>query len=442
MQRRDAIFCVFMRLDMYSCASALISRRCFYASGTKAKPLPKKGIKLRFTPIINFFYLTITKPLIMKKYLLSLLPVCLFVLSCVSNAQEDKLHHQAELQYDLWKEDTSAVEQIFTLKEDTITTIVCEGGTKLIIPAQAFVLEEDPGMPANGAVELRVLEVYQQGNMLRHYLTTQEKEGKLLESAGMVYLEAYAEGKKLRLKEGKEILLGFPKKENIEGASLFSGVVASGEALRWKKKGGAFDLKKAIINTYFGGDAKTNLKIVTYEEALARDNSVFGQNQDRAVIDPKSYPRALVEDEPNTKMLEGLLEDYNDYLFFSTPQLSWINCDRFVEEEVIRLTLNISGFPQNTLYYLVFEELNSVMAGYRKTGEPEERNPVFEQVPIGREVKLVVIFNRGGDYYLGQQQVIIEGEQNIELSPREIAKEDIRDYLQHMGKAEVFAASR
>ena len=375
----------------------------------------------------------------MKKYLFSLIPVFLLVVSCVPDAQENKLHHQAELQYDLWKEDSTAIEQVFSLREDTVTTIVCEGGTKLIIPADAFVLEENPDKPLQGAVELRVLEVYQPAEMLRHHLTTQEKSGKLLESAGMIYLTATAEGKALRLKEGKEILLGFPKKEKFDEAALFRGTGIAGDPLRWEKEESQFDLKKAIIDTYFGGDSDVSIRIITAEEDSRRYSSGA---DDTVAIDRSSYPRVLAEDEPITRMVGGLLENYDDYFFFTTPQLSWINCDRFVEEEVVPLMLNTTGFPQNTLYYLVFEELNSVMAGYRKGGEPEENNTVFEQVPVGRLVKLIVVFNRGGDYYLAEQELVVEQGETIELRPRETPKAAITEYLQSLGKAEKLTASR
>lgn len=382
----------------------------------------------------------------MKKHLLPLFILFLVFMGCVPNAQEENtLHHRAELQYDLWKEDTTAIEQVFSLREDTVTTIICEGGTKILIPAHAFVLEENPDKPLQGPVELRVLEVYRAGEMLRHYLTTQEKSGKLLESAGMIYLAAFAEGKVLRLKEGKKILLGFPKKEEFEGAALFSGVRASGEALRWEKEENKIDLKKAIIDTYFGGDPAISIRIITAEEASSVYTTKFGESKVRdtpVAIDRSSYPRVLAEDEPITEMVGGLLENYDNYFFFSTPQLSWINCDRFVEEELTSLRLNTTGFPQNTLYYLVFEELNSVMAGYRKAGEPEESNTVFEQVLLGGQVKLVVVFNRGGDYYLAEQELTVEKGETVELRPRETPKAAITEFLQSLGTAEGLPASR
>ena len=379
----------------------------------------------------------------MKKHLFPLFFLFLVFMGCMPNAQEEnKLHHQAELQYDLWKEDSTAIEQAFSLREDTVTTIICEGGTKILIPAHAFVLEDNPDRPLQGPVELRVLEVYRAGEMLRHHLTTQEKSGKLLESAGMIYLAAFAEGKVLRLKKGKKVLLGFPKKKDFKRAALFSGVRASGEALRWEKEESTFDLRNAIVDTYFGGAAPGGLQIVNAEEASTVYPSETGVSRDTAIVSDRSiYPRALIEDEPITDKLT-LLADYDNYFFFSTPQLNWINCDRFVEEEVANLRVDISGFPQNTLYYLVFEELNSVMAGYRKAGEPEESNPVFEQVPLGRQVKLVVVFNRGGDYYLAEQEVLTAEGQTIALEPVATAKDKIRNHLQSLATAEGLTASR
>lgn len=153
-------------------------------------------------------------------------------------------------------------------------------------------------------------------------------------------------------------------------------------------------------------------------------------------------PGSPTSEELLNEVLNYVGEEEMEYHYFYSKSLDWLNFDRFIEEEETRLLVNAAGFPQNTLYYLVFEDLNSVMAGYRKSGEPEERNPVFEQVPLGHKVKLVVIFNRAGDYYLAQQEILIKDGQPVELEPQEMAKEEITAYLQSLGKKAALSASR
>lgn len=403
----------------------------------------------------------------MKNSIFMLTSIFLWIAGCAPHASEDKLYHQSDLHQDLWQEDSTAVEQVFVINTDTITTLVCEQGTKLIIPPGAFILEDTSKQPIQGRVTLRIREVYQSGDMFRDHLTTQEEEGQLLASAGMLYLSAYADGQSLQLKEGKEILLGFPRKERFEDAHLFSGIETAGGVVRWKQEESSFDLKKAIINTYFEGDNNISFRLILpgegeaseegeatnkqSEDTYARDSNggqvdyVEPANNAETMdaIDRVAYPVILVEDEDITASV-SLAKDYDKYYFFRTTQLEWINCDRFVEEEVTDLQLNIAGYPVNTLYYLVFDEINALMSGYRKAGEPEEKNAVFEQVPVGHKATLIVVYSKGGDYFLAHQDIIIGREpaaQNLQLAPKKMEKASITHYLQGLGKAEKLSAS-
>lgn len=403
----------------------------------------------------------------MKNSIFILTSMFLWIAGCAPHASEDKLYHQSDLHQDLWQEDSTAVEQVFVINTDTITTLVCEQGTKLIIPPGAFILEDTPEQPIQGRVTLRIREVYQSGNMFRDHLTTQEEEGKLLASAGMLYLSAYADGQRLQLKEGKEILLGFPRKEGFKEARLFSGVETAAGVTRWKQEESSFDLKQAIKNTYFKGDNSISFRVIlpgegeasgegeatnkqsegTYERDSDGRQVEYAEPANNAdtmdAIDRVAYPVILVKDENITASL-SLATDYDEYYFFRTTQLEWINCDRFVEEEVTDLQLNITGYPVNTLYYLVFEEINALMSGYRNAGESEEKNSVFEQVPVGHQATLIVVYSKGGDYFLAHQDIIIgpeQAEQSLQLAPKKMKKASITHYLQGLGKAETLSAS-
>lgn len=371
----------------------------------------------------------------MKNYLLLLFSIFLLNAGCVADATENTLYHQVDLHEDLWKEDSAAVEQVYSIDTDTITTLICEKGTKLIIPARAFVLEEDPAVPVKARVELRVIEVYNSVDMFRYHLNTQREGGELLESAGMVYLQAYAEGEKLQLKEGKEILLGFPKKKDFKSASLSSNTESADGSMRWEKEENRFELKQAILDTYFSEEHTGQVQVILDEEEQATDKG--SQSADNAGVGPVNgrYPVVLVEDENITDSI-SLVQDFDKYNFFRSHTLDWLNCERLVEEEMTDVQLRISGFPANTLYYMVFDDINSVVTGSRKPGEPAESNTVFEKLPVGSKAALIAIYNKEGLYYLAHQDIQIAAGQHIELKPEKITKSAITNYLQALGKEE------
>lgn len=74
---------------------------------------------------------------------------------------------------------------------------------------------------------------------------------------------------------------------------------------------------------------------------------------------------------------------------FPVDNLGWINCDRFLDgkQPLIAMNVNEPEAPQ-TLFYCVFNKINSVMPGYVKEG-----HYVFPNVPKGADVIVVGIKN-------------------------------------------------
>lgn len=343
------------------------------------------------------------------------------VVSCMSTAAEEKIYHAADLQDDLWREDTTAVEQVFTIRQDTITTLTAEKGTKLIIPANAFRLKTDPDAVVHGPVELRITEVYELAGMFREHLTTQDSDMKPLESGGMLHLAAYAGEKELSLKEGKKILLGFPQKEGFEKASLFSGKVNERTAIEWS-------LADSV-----------SMQVLTVEKII--DLGEFGDStirsavkvQDNDISASRNMDASTAEELINRAIESAQEGSETGYFYFYTEKLNWINFDRYLDEELAEVLVDISDFPANTLYYLVPEDLNALIYGYRKEEEADESHPVFERVPLGHKATIMAIYNKAGDYYLATQVVEVGGSEPIRLKPEKTEKEKIVRYMKSLG---------
>jgi TonB family protein len=120
--------------------------------------------------------------------------------------------------------------QSFSLPASKDTLLTCREGTTLHIPAHAFVSAET-GEPVTGPVAFRVKEYYSIADALLANLSTMTKSD-LLETGGMVYLEAVADGEACALKEGALVRIGFPYREEKEGMQLFNGRWENG-TMRW-----------------------------------------------------------------------------------------------------------------------------------------------------------------------------------------------------------------
>lgn len=103
-------------------------------------------------------------------------------------------------------------------EEDVLITF--KEGTKISIPANAFI-DAKTGKPITGKIDLEVKEFYKLSDILMANLTT-KSDDKILETGGMLYIDATQNGSKLKLKPEKKINIVF-KNSGKEGMQLFSG---------------------------------------------------------------------------------------------------------------------------------------------------------------------------------------------------------------------------
>ncbi|MES2139339.1 MAG: hypothetical protein V4511_06500 [Bacteroidota bacterium] len=127
---------------------------------------------------------------------------------------------------------TSLPLQIFTIKATRDTTITGEQGTKLMIKANSFV--DSTNKPVKGQITIALKECYTLEDMLKERLTTMAN-GKILESGGMIYLEARSGEKQLKLKKFEEIEMHNPIPEVMEDPNMFAfyGETKSAGNINW-----------------------------------------------------------------------------------------------------------------------------------------------------------------------------------------------------------------
>ncbi len=119
--------------------------------------------------------------------------------------------------------------QTFKINSSKANTITGNERTIIEIPANAFETKSE------AMVELKLQEFYKLSDMVFANLTTQTKDGQLIETGGMVNIEAY-QGAKLKLAEGKSITLKFPFEEKKEGMKTFLGDKDERGIVVWKEQ--------------------------------------------------------------------------------------------------------------------------------------------------------------------------------------------------------------
>ncbi|MFV0267455.1 MAG: energy transducer TonB, partial [Draconibacterium sp.] len=121
--------------------------------------------------------------------------------------------------------------QVFTIPADRDTTLICEEGTSIEIKANSFV-SENTGEEIAGNVRITVQEYYDQADIVLAGLSTTSGD-KLLETGGMLHVEARAGKEKCVIKSGRDVQVGFPYSEKKEDMTLFYGK-QTGTRIDWQ----------------------------------------------------------------------------------------------------------------------------------------------------------------------------------------------------------------
>ena len=145
--------------------------------------------------------------------------------------------------------------EIIVINNEKVVTITCKEGTKLTIPAKAF-MDVNTGKLARGKINIAVTEYYKLSDMLLANLTT-KSDDKMLETGGMLYVEANKKGSKLKLKSGKIIQITFPDKGK-NNMQLFSGEVKNNQ-VNWR-------LRSNTLGRYIG--TKDSIRFVEEEDII------------------------------------------------------------------------------------------------------------------------------------------------------------------------------
>lgn len=128
-------------------------------------------------------------------------------------------------------------EQVLTIQPDQSQTITTDRGTMVVVPAQAFVFED--GTSPNGPVELIVREAFSPSDFISHNLTT-ASDGKILQTGGMVYIGAQAEGRPLMLADGAALTVALPTQKVDPNMELFYAQQTADGNINWQPTGQKF----------------------------------------------------------------------------------------------------------------------------------------------------------------------------------------------------------
>ncbi|MEO6883307.1 MAG: hypothetical protein ABI199_04695 [Bacteroidia bacterium] len=148
----------------------------------------------------------------------------------IHSAKKEKLNSQksthfvsekAEKEFAVFLDSIAPPATYFNIKSNIDTTLLGKKGTFIFVPRNCFVLQN--GQVYKGKIRLQLKEVFDKSDMILSNLQT-ESNGKLLESGGMIYLDANgANGEELNIKKGANLYVEIPTKEQKAGMEVYQG---------------------------------------------------------------------------------------------------------------------------------------------------------------------------------------------------------------------------
>lgn len=250
-------------------------------------------------------------------------------------------------------------------------TINGKEGTKIIIGVNAFV--DKSGDVISDNIELEMTEYYTPQDIVLGNLST-SYSGQLLETGGMINLNANLNGEELKIKKGEKLIVEFSSEE-MDGMETFYGNFELNK-INWRPA-----VEKVIING---------------ASFLPQEDEFYSVE-------------AVVEEIATNSLLRNVL---------IIEELGWINCDRFINDsDLTNLRVNYDKGHKPSMF-LIFKEIKSIMPsdypiGYR----------AFRNLPIGYDVRLVAFSVKDSITYFASQDFIIQKQNEININFEEMSKE-------------------
>lgn len=347
--------------------------------------------------------------------------------------------------------------QYFVINTNFDTTILCKEGTVIKIKHSSF-LNASNLTEAKGTITFQVKEFYKISDIISARLTTHSNDN-ILETGGMLFIQATSDGQLCKLKDNSAIEISFPFTQKKDNMLLFSGSWIN-QKIDWQLFPKNEANQKEIVEelaTFPGGTIALNnfiLKNLVYPDSLS-DMGIGGMVQMDFVIDEtgkakdvyfknrsqkgfkdailntfskmprwkpakrngvpikSTYSQAITfyneEQNINDTIFKNNFEttindtninkvrtaDIQQYIF-STSKLGWINCDRFYNNPKPRTDFYVDCGNYTELdIKLVFHSFKAILDNYAS-----KTTYKFQNIPDDEAITVVVVKKINNDTFI------------------------------------------
>ena len=272
--------------------------------------------------------------------------------------------------------------QKFNINPQKPIVLRCQEGTSIHIGADAFDLI-DP----NSNVTIAVQEFYEKGNFISANLTTKTKSGEILESRGMINIEAFQNGEPIDLRDGKSIDIGFRDREQDDGTTIFEGTETENGVV-WEE---ALQPDPEQVNAPTAAaenvPSRETLEDQGWTLVRVKKKKIYFWHKNVDGYWNVGFQRTRADG--TIENYAGLESDAAMNNLLTSTNLGWINCDRFYRtpQPKVNFVVEYEGDFTPSVF-LVFKEINSVMPySYRKGNRL-----YFTGIPVDMQAEIVGLY--------------------------------------------------
>lgn len=252
----------------------------------------------------------------MKKPLLFVLTLGLLLfLACVDDKKENNSVELNEKQfYNPLKEFSKIETQTFQLNLANNSILKGKDGTIIYFNRKNF--NTSPSTP----LTLHLEEYYNFKELLFNQISTETKDGKLLETSGVINIQVKADdGSKVELKKGKSLQVIFPDNK-ITNNDIYYGEKNEGGIVQWEKDSSLIDttILDYQYQKVYGIDIYMSIKVprdslayyLELNESFALEDIAIDSKNNNVNYDPIINPAKI-----------------------NLQRLNWVNVDRVIEPD-------------------------------------------------------------------------------------------------------------
>lgn len=255
---------------------------------------------------------------------------------------------------------------------DAEDTIMIEGNQGTLLEIGQGVLVHQNGEKVNEKIEIKLTEYYTYSDFYSANLATLSNN-ELIESNGMVYIQAFSDGKELVVKEGMSYTIHFPKQSSHFFEAFYGNRDKEG-VMQWEADTNMFE--------YF-------VKYGEDKSFSSKRNHVSDELEIKRVdtldyFDPDYMAKMVgfAKHEEQQKVVQNSLDLY--YQTVVVNKLKNINCDRFLNTEKVKIKIEVTNQDLMAVTYtLFFKNIKSLLTLDLKSDKKDKlRLPIDEEVTL------------------------------------------------------------